>query len=142
MQNEKEHKDRGAFFPDGSYDPEASPVFRKGTHRLVLHLIGMSRLGKLTPEDAARIISEADGFRAFPSVKVWQTGSQWPLMQAETSAEEAVKRSGYASQGERHWCNGYWICGAEKECSNQRHRSQPTQQEIQALTETLGRAFG
>ena len=140
MQNDNEIEKRGAFFPDGSYDPEAAQVFRKGTDRLVRHLVNLRQLGKLNPEEAVRQIREATGERAFPNLAQWQRVEDWQHVQTSTSAEEAVKRCG-GRGGEFHWCQGNWISGKEKECSNVLHRKQPTAEEVQRLVLTLGRAF-
>ena len=131
----------GSFFADGSFDPQAFEAFRKGTHRLVQYLVSKRRAGNLTPESAAREIENATGQRAFPNLKQWVECSDWALALCSTSAEEAVKRGGLGSPEDRHWCSGSWVAGAEKACSNQRHRERPTPEEVQRLVKTLGSVF-
>lgn len=129
----------GSFLSDGSWTD--SPHHQGNVHKLVKGLVADRRQDSLSPERAAREVTSTGTERAFPNVLQWASASRWPLCQASTSAEEAVKRGGAGPSNERHWCNGCWIHGLEKDCRDQSHKIKPTTEETARLVATLSRGF-
>lgn len=118
----------GAFLNDGRYSATAELHHRGSVDGLTRRLVAMRREGRLTPEDAARLIEAASAQGAFPSHQHWATlagrcapGSAiWPLVPAHTSVEAAVKYEGRAESG--HWCGERFFSGTEHDCPDPRHR--------------------
>jgi len=127
----------GSFLNDGSWIE--SDHHRGQVDAIVRTLVSDRKQDRLSPERAATEVAGCP--KAFPNREQWATASRWPLVQCSTAAEEAIKRGGAGSDGNRHWCRGCWIGGPEKECPDSIHRIKPEPEEVARLVRTLSGAF-
>jgi hypothetical protein len=123
--------------PDGCYY-EAGELHHRGpADRFVRTLVRSASTGSASPELASEAIVLARQEAAFPSHASWARCSSWPYAPTASSAEEAVKRSGIGLYGRdgtiRHWCDGLWVQGDEKDCVHPGHRTEPESGRIQRL---------
>ena len=111
----------GAFLSDGSFSEKAELRHRGHIHGLVRALVTQRRDGALYVAIAVAAIRAANADLAFPNIGQWESVNSWPLCQASTSAEEAVKRAGFGTDG--HWCAGRWAAGPTVDCHENAHRA-------------------
>lgn len=111
----------GAFLSDGSFSPNADFRHRGHIHGLVKALVKQRREGSLTVDLAVASIGAANASLSFPNIGQWGLVNNWPLCHASTSAEEAVKRAGFSTDG--HWCGSKWATGTTADCPENVHRA-------------------
>jgi len=137
----------GAFYADGSFNPDGFEGERGPTDRLVRAMVAERRTGKLSPGRAADFISASSAAPAFPNRAQWSVATGWATCQCSTSAEEVVKREGKGAVGQetndaRHWCGERWMRGSERDCHDERHKVRLRPEQVHELVSQTMKAIG
>lgn len=128
----------GAFLPGGSWNENAQIHHRGELDKLVRALVRERRFARLSPHEASQAIQASSHVLAFPHWRQWDTCTDWAMVWASTSAEEAVKRAGETVAGEHHWCGaGKWLPGKQSDCPEPLHRERMSQEAVRQLLDSL-----
>lgn len=133
----------GAFLPDGSWNENAQIHHRGELDKLVRALVRERRFARLSPHEASQAVQASSHVLAFPNWRQWDISTDWAMVWASTSAEEAVKRAGETVRGDHHWCGaGKWLPGKQSDCPEPLHRERHSPEAVRQLLDSLSGSLG